>query len=83
MFLSLEKIMLMLPVTGQSRDSFRQQVQQAVEEFCLQYAQHADFVKYIQDHYAHKIGGQHLLWHSQMPACLILSCQTNAALLAL
>ncbi|DBA79433.1 TPA: hypothetical protein ACH3X2_007707 [Trebouxia sp. C0005] len=55
MFLSLEKIMLMLPATGQSRDSFRLQVQQAVEDFCLQYAQHADFVQYISDYYAHKI----------------------------
>lgn len=61
MFLSLEKIMLMLPATGQSRDSFRLQVQQAVEDFCLQYAQHADFVQYISDYYAHKIGEQQLL----------------------
>ena len=56
MFLSLEKIMLMLPAIGQSSDSFRQQVQQAVEDFCLQYAQHAEFVQYIRAHYAHKIG---------------------------
>ena len=56
MFLSLEKIMLMLPAIGQTKDSFRLQVQQAVEDFYLQYAQHTDFVKYIREYYAHKIG---------------------------
>jgi len=33
MFLSSEKIMLMLPATGQGRDSFAQQVRDAVDAF--------------------------------------------------
>ena len=45
MFLSSEK---MLPATGQGRDSFAQQVRDAVDAFYVHYADQADYVSYFQ-----------------------------------
>lgn len=56
MFLSLEKIMLMLKATGQSTDSFSRDVRDAAERFCTQYAEHADFIAYFKKTWAHKLG---------------------------
>ena len=44
MFLSMAKIMLMLPSIDQSKESFTQQVHDAVDTFCTQYAEQADYV---------------------------------------
>ena len=46
MFLSMGKIMLMLPSIDQSKESFTQQVSDAVDTFCTQYAEQADYVSY-------------------------------------
>ncbi|KAL3144261.1 hypothetical protein ABBQ32_004034 [Trebouxia sp. C0010 RCD-2024] len=56
MFLTMEKIMLMLPATGQSREGFAQQVHASVESFTLQYAEQADFVSYFQKQWGKKTG---------------------------
>ncbi|KAL3162637.1 hypothetical protein ABBQ38_008683 [Trebouxia sp. C0009 RCD-2024] len=56
MFLTMEKIMLMLPATGQSRGGFAQQVHAAVESFTVQYAEQADFVSYFQKQWGKKTG---------------------------
>lgn len=74
MFLSLEKIMLMLPANGQSSDSFKQQVKQAVRDFCSQYAQHSEFVCYIQKFYEPKIGKAKPMlhgWHWLLACCAL------------
>ncbi|DBA69546.1 TPA: hypothetical protein ACH3X2_012744 [Trebouxia sp. C0005] len=57
MFLSTEEIMLMLLATGQGRDSFAQQVRDAVDiidAFYMQYAQHAEYVSYFQKQWGQK-----------------------------
>lgn len=56
MFLSMEKIMLMLPSIDQSKESFTQQVHDAVDTFCTQYAEQADYVSYFQKQWGKKTG---------------------------
>ncbi|KAA6421245.1 MAG: hypothetical protein FRX49_08731 [Trebouxia sp. A1-2] len=54
MFLSTDTIMLMLPATGQGRDSFAQQVRDAVDAFYVQYTQQAEYVSYFQKQWGQK-----------------------------
>ncbi len=56
MFLHMERIMLMLPATGQSSQSFKQQVHDAVEKFCADHAEQTDFVAYFRKTWGHKAG---------------------------
>ena len=56
MFNSLEKIMLMMRSTGQSREAFAQQVNSALEDFYQKFQDQAVFVAYFKKHWGSKIG---------------------------
>ena len=46
----------MLPATGQSRESFAQQVLGAVDTFYTQYAEQADYVSYFKKQWGNMTG---------------------------
>ena len=52
----MEMIMLMLRATGQSSQSFKQQVHDAVEKFGTDHAEQTDFVAYFRKTWGHKAG---------------------------
>jgi len=56
MLLQLERIMLMLWATGQSSQSFKQQVHGAADKFCADHAEQTDFVAYFRNTWGHKAG---------------------------
>ena len=78
MFLGMERIMLMLPSTHQSRESFTEQVHGAVALFCTQYAEQADYVSYFQKQWGWKTG-QCVSAHA---SCHWLHCRPFVTLLA-
>ena len=55
-FFAHGKDMLMLRATGQSSQSFKQQVHDAVEKFCTDHAEQTDFVAYFRKTWGHKAG---------------------------
>ena len=77
--LGMERIMLMLPSTHQSRESFTEQVHGAVAMLCTRYAEQADYVLYFQKQWGQKTGqcvSAHASWHC-------LHCSPFVTLLAI
>lgn len=56
MFNSMEKIMLMMRSTGQSREDFAKQVDQAMQAFYEQYHDEEEYVAYVKKYWGGKTG---------------------------
>ena len=56
MFLHMERILLKLQAVGQSSQSFKEQVHDAVENFCADHAEQTEFVGYFWKTRGHKAG---------------------------